>query len=76
LTLNGVSNDQGFGAQVSVGVDSASAYDAFTLLQSDYNIRVASIAGRLETSGRVEVFFLRGGSQAGGMALNSLNWVL
>jgi polyisoprenoid-binding protein YceI len=45
LTLHGVSNDQDFVAQVSVGVDSARAYGAFTLLQSDYNIRIASIAG-------------------------------
>ena len=45
LTLHGVSNDQDFVAQASLGVDSARAYGAFTLLQSDYNIRIASIAG-------------------------------
>jgi|HubBroStandDraft_5_1064220.scaffolds.fasta_scaffold169298_2 polyisoprenoid-binding protein YceI len=44
LTLHGVSNDQDFVAQASLGVDSARAYGAFTLLQSDYNIRIASIA--------------------------------
>ena len=45
LTLHGISNDQDFVAQVSLGVDSARAYGSFTLLQSDYNIRIASIAG-------------------------------
>jgi len=45
LTLHGVSNDEDFVAQVSFGVDSARAYGTFTLLQSDYDIRVASIAG-------------------------------
>lgn len=45
LTLHGVTNEQEFAAQVSLGVDSARAYGSFTLLQSDYNIRIASIAG-------------------------------
>jgi polyisoprenoid-binding protein YceI len=45
LTLHGVTNDQDFVAQASLGVDSARAYGSFTLLQSDYNIRIASIAG-------------------------------
>ena len=45
LHLHGVSNDQDFVAQASLGVDSARAYGSFTLLQSDYNIRIASIAG-------------------------------
>jgi polyisoprenoid-binding protein YceI len=45
LTLHGVSNDQNFVAQASLGVDSVRAHGSFTLLQSDYNIRVASIAG-------------------------------
>ena len=45
LHLHGVSNDQDFVAQASLGVDSARAYGTFTLLQSDYNIRIASIAG-------------------------------
>jgi polyisoprenoid-binding protein YceI len=45
LTLHGVSKDQNFVAQASLGVDSVRAHGSFTLLQSDYNIRVASIAG-------------------------------
>jgi polyisoprenoid-binding protein YceI len=45
LTLHGVSNDEDFVAQASLGVDSARAYGSFTLLQSDYHIRIASIAG-------------------------------
>jgi polyisoprenoid-binding protein YceI len=45
LTLHGITNDQDFVAQAAVGVDTARAYGAFTLLQSDYNIRIASIAG-------------------------------
>lgn len=45
LNLHGISNDQDFIAQVSLGVDSARAHGSFTLLQSDYNIRIASIAG-------------------------------
>lgn len=45
LSLHGVSNDQDFIAQVSLSVDSARAYGSFTLLQSDYDIRIASIAG-------------------------------
>jgi hypothetical protein len=45
LTLHGVTNVQDFVAQASLGVDSARAYGSFTLLQSDYNIRIASIAG-------------------------------
>jgi len=45
LSLHGVSSDQDFVAQASLGVDSARAYGSFTLLQSDYNIRIASIAG-------------------------------
>ncbi|MGA9307648.1 MAG: YceI family protein [Candidatus Sulfotelmatobacter sp.] len=45
LTLHGITNDQDFVAQASLGVDSARAYGSFTLLQSDYNIRIASIAG-------------------------------
>jgi len=34
-----------FFAQVAFGVDSFRAYGEFTLLQSDYGIAVASIAG-------------------------------
>jgi len=45
LTLHGISNDQDFVAQASLGVDSVRAHGSFTLLQSDYNIRIASIAG-------------------------------
>ena len=45
LSLHGVSNEQELVAQVALGVESARAYGAFTLLQSDYNIRIASIAG-------------------------------
>ena len=45
LNLHGASNEQDFVAQASLGVDSARAYGSFTLLQSDYGIRIASIAG-------------------------------
>jgi polyisoprenoid-binding protein YceI len=45
LTLHGVTNGQSFFSQVAFGVDSFRAYGEFTLLQSDYGIRVASIAG-------------------------------
>ena len=45
LTLHGVSNDQDFVAQAAFGVGSVRAHGSFTLLQSDYNIRIASIAG-------------------------------
>jgi len=45
LTLHGVSNDQAFDAQAAFGIDSARAYGEFTLRQSDYSIRIASIAG-------------------------------
>ena len=45
LTLHGTTNEQDFVAQASLGVDSARAYGSFTLLQSDYSIRIASIAG-------------------------------
>jgi polyisoprenoid-binding protein YceI len=66
LNLHGVSNDQNFVAQASIGVDSVRAHGSFTLLQSDYNIRIASVAGgTLKTDGRIEVLLLRGGSQGG-----------
>jgi len=45
LTLHGVTNMQEFNGQVAVGVDSARAYGEFTLRQTDYDIRIASIAG-------------------------------
>ena len=45
LGLHGVTNSQAFFAQVAFGVDSFRAYGEFTLLQTDYGIRVASVAG-------------------------------
>lgn len=45
LSLHGVTNGQTFLSQVAFGVDSFRAYGEFTLLQSDYGIRIASIAG-------------------------------
>ena len=45
LTLHGITNNQAFTAQVAFGVDSFRAYGEFTLLQTEYEIRIASIAG-------------------------------
>ena len=45
LTLHGISNHQSFAAQVAFGVDSFRAYGEFTVLQTDYGITVAQIAG-------------------------------
>jgi polyisoprenoid-binding protein YceI len=45
LQLHGVANDHTFAAQVAIGVDSARAYGEFTMLQTDYGIRIASVAG-------------------------------
>jgi polyisoprenoid-binding protein YceI len=45
LDLHGVSNEASLVAQVAFGVDTARAHGSFTLLQSDYDIRIASIAG-------------------------------
>jgi len=45
LTLHGVSNPHEFIAKVSMGVDSARAHGDFTLRQTDYDIRIASVAG-------------------------------
>jgi polyisoprenoid-binding protein YceI len=45
LMLHGVTSGQTFFSQVAFGVDSFRAYGEFTLLQSDYGIRIASIAG-------------------------------
>jgi polyisoprenoid-binding protein YceI len=45
LTLHGMTNDHSFVAQVAFGVDSFRAYGEFTILQTDYGIRIASIAG-------------------------------
>lgn len=45
ISLHGATNGQSFFSQVAFGVDSFRAYGEFTLLQSDYGIRIASIAG-------------------------------
>ncbi len=45
LRLHGITNEHTFSAQVAFGVDSARSYGDFTLRQSAYNIRIASIAG-------------------------------
>ena len=45
LSLHGVSNSLSFSVQAAMGVDTARAYGDFTLRQSDYDIRIASIAG-------------------------------
>ena len=45
LTLHGVTNTQTFFSQVAFGVDTFRAHGEFTLLQSDYGLRIASIAG-------------------------------
>lgn len=45
LALHGITNGQSFTSQVAFGVDSFRAYGEFTLLQSDFGVRIASIAG-------------------------------
>jgi polyisoprenoid-binding protein YceI len=45
LTLHGVTNRHAFYSQVAFGVDSFRAHGEFTLLQTDYEIRIASVAG-------------------------------
>jgi polyisoprenoid-binding protein YceI len=45
LALHGVTGDHSFVAQVALGVDSARGYGEFKVLQTDYGIRVASVAG-------------------------------
>lgn len=45
LTLHGVTHDHAFVALVAFGVDSFRAHGEFTLLQSDYDMSIASIAG-------------------------------
>jgi polyisoprenoid-binding protein YceI len=45
LTFHGITNEQSFVAQVAFGVDSFRAYGEFTLLQTDYDLKIASIAG-------------------------------
>jgi polyisoprenoid-binding protein YceI len=45
LALHGVTNEHAFVAQVAMAADNARAYGEFKLRQSDYSIRIASIAG-------------------------------
>lgn len=45
LTLHGVTNPHAFTSQVAFGVDSFRAHGEFTLLQTDYEMKIASIAG-------------------------------
>lgn len=45
LALHGVTNSHAFFAQVAFGVDSFRTYGEFTLLQTDYGIQIASVAG-------------------------------
>jgi polyisoprenoid-binding protein YceI len=45
LTLHGCTNRLMFFSQVAFGVDSFRAHGEFSLLQSDYEIKIASIAG-------------------------------
>lgn len=45
LTLHGVSGNLTLNAQVAMGVDSFRAYGEFLLMQSDYQIPIAAIAG-------------------------------
>jgi polyisoprenoid-binding protein YceI len=45
LSLHGISNSHAFVLQAALGPDTARAYGDFTLRQSDYEIRIASIAG-------------------------------
>jgi len=45
LNLHGTTNNHEFFSQVALGVDTARAYGNFSVSQSDYNIRIASIAG-------------------------------
>jgi polyisoprenoid-binding protein YceI len=45
LSLHGISNEHSFNAQVSLADDSARGYGDFTVRQSHYDIRIASIAG-------------------------------
>jgi polyisoprenoid-binding protein YceI len=45
LKVHGVTNNHSFSSQVAFGVDSFRAYGEFTILQTEFGIRVASIAG-------------------------------
>jgi hypothetical protein len=44
LTVHGVTNQQTIVAQVALGLDSLRAFGEFTLLQTDDEIKIASIA--------------------------------
>lgn len=44
LTLHGVANNHSFTATVAMGADSFRAYGEFTILQTDYGIKIASVA--------------------------------
>ena len=61
LNLHGVTNSLSFFAQVAFGVDSLRAYGDFTILQTDYEIKVASIAGgtlKLQDELKCSFYFL------------------
>jgi polyisoprenoid-binding protein YceI len=45
LMLHGVTRNHSFGCQVALGADSFRAYGEFSILQTDYGIKIASIAG-------------------------------
>lgn len=45
LTLHGVTRTHSFVCQVALGADSFRAYGEFTILQTDYGIKIASVAG-------------------------------
>jgi polyisoprenoid-binding protein YceI len=45
LTLHGITNPVSFSAQVAFGLDSYRAHGSFTIFQSDYRLKIASIAG-------------------------------
>ena len=45
LTLHGITRGVGLEAQVVAGEDTLRAQGSFTLLQSDYGLRIASVAG-------------------------------
>ena len=45
LSLHGATHDHEFFSQVALGSDTARAYGNFSVRQSDYNIRIVSIAG-------------------------------
>ena len=45
LRMHGISNHHEFASQVALGIDTLRAYGNFSVRQTDYNIRIASIAG-------------------------------